>query len=1030
MKRVLANAPGLLILLTASPGFAAEVDFHRDVYPFLRQNCIACHNKTTTEAGLNMETPASMIVGGDSGPAIVPGKSDESLIIEASAHSGFIEMPPSTNKIGARELTSAELALLKRWIDEGARASTTAARPVAWQALAATVDPIYTVALTSDGRYAACGRANRIYLYDLATRQLVTQIGEAAGSDGPHRGLVNALAFSPDGTQLASGSFREVKLWKQSRTAPIDRAGDPALGLTAAVPFPDGDRIAAAAGDGALLVLEAVSGKVIRRVAGALPAKTPLLSVSADGSKVAALSSGWHLGIWDVSDGRKIVDQTTPDPSLAAKKVAAARHSAAAMATLATAEATFKMASDVMAEAVSSLERIKAEGGGSSAEATRTQIAEAEAIAAAAAANVRDAVAAKAAAGEAAAISQKAFAAAAKNLTASQSLQATALAWAADGKSLLTAGSDGLVRVWTLPDHGSTLPAPQILSAATASVTSLATGPGGKIVTGGADGKVRIFNLGDGKLETAFAVAAVEVSVSPDGKQLAVGVPDGRVLLLDAASGKPIFDLRGTAEIAARTAELQQTIDREQLEQSWQKAEAAKIAVREKALVDLLNKAKDAVTAMNGKLPEAEKAIPPLREARIAAELVVVKATTAAKNPPKDKTAAALESELQKAEVALLVAQTNENDAVAALAAYRNNITDAEEKQQKIIDTQAANKKAVADAKGAADAAKKRESAAATALAAVKKEAAAIGPMPLALAFSADSTVLAAWYEDGSLRTWSTVAGVPLETTSGPAARAGSLVYRPDGAFLVSRSDGGILSTASTPEWRLDRVLGRGPQADLFADRVSAVTFNPDGTMLATGSGEPSRSGDITVFHTATGNPTATWRDCHSDTVVSLDFSPDGKQLASGAADKIARIIDISTGAQTGLFEGHTHYVNDVAFRSDGRVLATAGADGVVNAWDLTLGERKRKIEGWTKEVTSLQFIGATDRLVTSAGDCLIRIVTDAGGQQRSISGLPDFMQAVASTSDGGMIVAGGEDSFLRVWNGHDGKEIVSFGPQ
>ena len=42
-----------------------------------------------------------------------------------------------------------------------------------------------------------------------------------------------------------------MKIWKQSRTAPISRAADPALGIVAAVPFPDGGRIAAAASDGA-----------------------------------------------------------------------------------------------------------------------------------------------------------------------------------------------------------------------------------------------------------------------------------------------------------------------------------------------------------------------------------------------------------------------------------------------------------------------------------------------------------------------------------------------------------------------------------------------------------------------------------------------------------------------------------------------------------------------------------------------------------------------------------------------------------
>ena len=120
--------------------------------------------------------------------------------------------------------------------------------------------------------------------------------------------------------------------------------------------------------------------------------------------------------------------------------------------------------------------------------------------------------------------------------------------------------------------------------------------------------------------------------------------------------------------------------------------------------------------------------------------------------------------------------------------------------------------------------------------------------------------------------------------------------------------------------------------------------------------------------------------------------------------------------------------MTSVAFRADGRVLATAGADGVVNSWDMILGERKKKIIGWTKEVTSLQFIGATNKIVTSAGDNLIRIVNDDGAQIRSIAKLPDFMQAAASTPDGVTVIGGGEDSFLRIWDGTNGKELAAFG--
>ena len=81
-----------------------------------------------------------------------------------------------------------------------------------------------------------------------------------------------------------------------------------------------------------------------------------------------------------------------------------------------------------------------------------------------------------------------------------------------------------------------------------------------------------------------------------------------------------------------------------------------------------------------------------------------------------------------------------------------------------------------------------------------------------------------------------------------------------------------------------------------------------------------------------------------------------------------------------------------------------------------------------SRSSSSLQFIGATNQIVTSAGDNLVRIVTDEGAEVRSIAKLPDFMQAAASTSSGGTIIGGGEDSMLRVWDGTNGNEVAAFG--
>jgi WD40 repeat protein len=181
------------------------------------------------------------------------------------------------------------------------------------------------------------------------------------------------------------------------------------------------------------------------------------------------------------------------------------------------------------------------------------------------------------------------------------------------------------------------------------------------------------------------------------------------------------------------------------------------------------------------------------------------------------------------------------------------------------------------------------------------------------------------------------------------------------------------------------------------------------------------------LFDVTSGKATQTWKEKHADTVLCLDFSPDGRRLASGAADKIARVTEVATGKSLNVFEGHTHHVMGIAYRSDGRVLATAGAEGYVVTWDMIIGERKKKIEGWTKEVTSLQFIGATNQIVTSAGDNRVRIVTDDGGEVRSIANLPDYMQAAASAPNGSTIIGAGEDSLLRVWD-HAGKELVAFG--
>lgn len=96
----------------------AEVNNH-DVEPIMLLRCAMCHGLRRQEAGLDLRTKASLLKGGESGPAIVLGKPEESLaVVRVAAH----EMPPKDQlvKVGVRPMTPAELEKVKRWIELGA----------------------------------------------------------------------------------------------------------------------------------------------------------------------------------------------------------------------------------------------------------------------------------------------------------------------------------------------------------------------------------------------------------------------------------------------------------------------------------------------------------------------------------------------------------------------------------------------------------------------------------------------------------------------------------------------------------------------------------------------------------------------------------------------------------------------------------------------------------------------------------------------------------------------------------------------
>ena len=116
----LMTFPWPLLAEEAAPLVAVDSDglhfFETKIRPILAQRCYECHSASAkkSQGGLQVDTKASFLAGGDSGPAIVPGKPQESLLIAAIGYDGDIQMPPDG------KLPAAEIALLTTWVQRAA----------------------------------------------------------------------------------------------------------------------------------------------------------------------------------------------------------------------------------------------------------------------------------------------------------------------------------------------------------------------------------------------------------------------------------------------------------------------------------------------------------------------------------------------------------------------------------------------------------------------------------------------------------------------------------------------------------------------------------------------------------------------------------------------------------------------------------------------------------------------------------------------------------------------------------------------
>jgi WD40 repeat protein len=266
----------------------APVEYGADIEPIFKDKCFVCHSGNVIDSNgkYDMSTYEKVMKGGSKRGAkvVIPGKSGDSFLFLSCSRQVKPIMPPKSEE----PLTPKEVALVKLWIDQGAKAPTTMRikEKIVVNLPPALVKPVRAVAVSPDGKTVVASRGNQIHEFVMKTippekkgdkdktewvfsktlidPTLKTPDGKEAKA--AHISLVESMAFSPDGKTLLTGSFRELTIWDFEKGTVKTRIGDFADRVCAIAYSKDGKFFATGGGapteDGEIKVFTA-EGKLV-----------------------------------------------------------------------------------------------------------------------------------------------------------------------------------------------------------------------------------------------------------------------------------------------------------------------------------------------------------------------------------------------------------------------------------------------------------------------------------------------------------------------------------------------------------------------------------------------------------------------------------------------------------------------------------------------------------------------------------------------------------------------------------------------